>query len=87
MNILMSANGRAFLADFGIAKSADTETKAQTTEKTNGTKFWMAPELFKDAAHATKASDIYAYGMVCYEVRYMAHALPLNPLRKRTDLP
>ncbi|KZP08918.1 kinase-like protein [Athelia psychrophila] len=68
MNILMSANGRAFLADFGIAKPADTETKAQTTERSNGTYFWKAPELFKNGAHATTASDIYAYGMICYEM-------------------
>ncbi|KZP29897.1 kinase-like protein [Athelia psychrophila] len=70
MNILMSANGRAFLADFGIAKTADTVTRAQTTERTNGTKLWMAPELFDDDphVHATMASDIYAYGVVCYEM-------------------
>ncbi|KAF7985810.1 hypothetical protein HWV62_461 [Athelia sp. TMB] len=71
MNVLVSANERAFLADFGIAKSVDTGTYKQTTEL-NGTLYWMAPELFTEnessSAHATKASDIFAFGLVCYEM-------------------
>ena len=71
MNILVSANERAFLADFGIAKSVDTNTNKQTTGL-NGTLIWMAPELFKEdgSTHATKESDIFAFGLVCYEVRH-----------------
>lgn len=75
MNILMSANGRAFLADFGIAKFDDTPTYQQTTESVTGTKFWKAPELFNDVhAHATEASDMYTFGMICYEVKQFANA-------------
>ncbi|KAF7983083.1 hypothetical protein HWV62_24003 [Athelia sp. TMB] len=70
MNILVSINERAFLADFGIAKSVDTDTNKQTTG-INGTKLWKAPELFKmdgSTAHATMESDIYAFGLICYEM-------------------
>ena len=47
-----------------------------TTNKVTGTLRWQAPELFPDMnnfedtieRHNTKASDVYAYGLVCYEV-------------------
>ena len=48
-----------------------------TTNKTTGTLRWQAPELFPDMTileqdtierRNTMASDIYAYGLVCYEV-------------------
>ncbi|KZP27275.1 kinase-like protein [Athelia psychrophila] len=66
INILVSANGRAYLTDFGIAKSFDI-TNQQTTG-VGGTLLWMAPELFDKSPKVTKASDIYALGMVFYEM-------------------
>ena len=33
-----------------------------------GTLRWMAPELFQDDSRPSKVSDIYAFGMVAYEV-------------------
>ena len=33
-----------------------------------GTYRWMAPELFNDGSHPSKVSDVYALGMVIYEV-------------------
>ena len=33
-----------------------------------GTLRWMAPELFEEGSHPSEASDIYALGMVAYEV-------------------
>lgn len=68
----MSTNGRAYLTDFGIAKSIGSLTNQQTTG-VNGTKLWMAPELFcyddpEKPPRVTVASDVYALGMVFYEV-------------------
>lgn len=43
-----------------------------TTNRGGGTWAWQAPELFRDDeqnARNTRASDIYALGMVAYEVR------------------
>jgi len=76
LNILISRNGRACLADFGLATAAK-DSKAMslmTTNKTTGTLRWQAPELFPDelSSHIerpnTKATDVYAYGLVCYEM-------------------
>lgn len=42
---------------------------AITTEvNTRGTVRWKAPELLKTEQHNTKAADVYAFALVCYEV-------------------
>lgn len=73
-NILMNNDNRAVLADFGLAVlSAVPATTMATTGV--GTPRWMAPELLVPEeyglAHSnpSKQSDVYAFGMVIYEVR------------------
>lgn len=64
-NILLTAGGRAKLADFGIAKS--TETLEHThTGLVIGTPAYLAPERL-DGRAATAQSDLYALGVVLYE--------------------
>ena len=41
---------------------------AITAQACVGTLRWMAPELFRDGSRSSEASDIYALGMVVYEV-------------------
>ena len=63
-NILIDENHRAKLADFGLAKPEDqmrTQTNAQ------GTWLWCAPEVL-DARKFSKHSDVYAVGMVYWEL-------------------
>jgi serine/threonine protein kinase len=58
------------VCDFGISK-VKKETKTTMTAKTAqsvGTAPWMAPELFEPEAKYTKASDIYSFGMVLWEI-------------------
>ncbi|KAF5359868.1 hypothetical protein D9756_003459 [Leucocoprinus leucothites] len=65
-NVLISAIGRAMLADFGI--SHVLTTVAQTTyEGPAGSTNWMAPELWKSVPSSHK-SDIWAFGCTCYEI-------------------
>ncbi|MFF5435447.1 serine/threonine-protein kinase [Streptomyces griseofuscus] len=64
-NILL-LNGRWCLADFGIARYAEAAT-AQVTYKFAGTLAYMAPERWKNQ-RATSASDIYALGVLAYEL-------------------
>ena len=33
-----------------------------------GTPVWIAPELFDENSHLSRESDIYAFGMLAYEV-------------------
>ncbi|KAF5356829.1 hypothetical protein D9756_006606 [Leucocoprinus leucothites] len=62
-NILISDDGRAIIADFGIF--------AMTTES-RGAFNWMAPELLTaegpEAAHITPECDIWSFGCICFEI-------------------
>ncbi len=80
LNILLR-NGRAKLADFGLAK-VKHETGSQSSVTAKGTVLWMAPELFDDEPKVTTASDIYSFGMVLWELvtRQLPYAKAPNPM-------
>lgn len=60
-NILLRANGRALLADLGLARATRGRTIAQATRAgaPGGTLAYMAPEVIRGAA-PTEQSDVYA---------------------------
>ena len=61
-NVMIDGRGRVRLADFGLAGGAEVETPGLA-----GTPAYMAPELFTGQAASVK-SDIYALGLVLYEM-------------------
>ena len=64
-NILLTPSGEAKVADFGIAKVAES-SDLTATGLVLGTPSYLAPECV--AGHgATTASDLYAVGVVLYE--------------------
>ncbi|KJA22041.1 hypothetical protein HYPSUDRAFT_186740 [Hypholoma sublateritium FD-334 SS-4] len=82
-NILVSENGDAVIADFGL--SAFTECRSywnfpigyntdDSGKSGAGTLRWMAPELFipedfdRSAALPTFESEVFAFGMTIYEI-------------------
>jgi serine/threonine-protein kinase len=64
-NIHLDANGKAKLMDFGIAKTADLSLTK--TGMAMGTPYYMSPEQVLGRP-TTILVDIYAYGLVLYEV-------------------
>jgi eukaryotic-like serine/threonine-protein kinase len=64
VNIMIQRSGIVFLADFGIARMKEARTQALAG---TGTPAYMAPELFQ-GMEPTPAADIYALGMVLYEM-------------------
>ena len=68
-NILMSRRGEIKLADFGIA-SADEFSETELTQAgvTLGTPSYMPPEQFSDSKSVDKRADIYAMGIMLYEL-------------------
>src|ERR1700728_109465 len=63
-NIMMNKRGEVVIMDFGLAAIADQLSGA---EARNGTPAYMAPEQLK-GAEVTARSDIYALGLVLYEL-------------------
>ncbi len=67
-NIMLLADGSVKVLDFGIARMANPDlTRHTITGMMVGTPEYMAPEQFENE-DATPLSDIFAYGVVCYEL-------------------
>jgi serine/threonine protein kinase len=70
-NVLISRSGEVKLVDFGIAayeEETEGEKDLTTHGMTLGTPSYMPPEQFEDTKSVGKAADIYAMGVVLYEM-------------------
>ena len=71
-NILLTTQGDALLADFGIARAVagDPSTVGTLTQTgmTVGTPQYMSPEQAAGERDVTPQTDIYSLGAVCYEM-------------------
>ncbi len=76
-NILISPDGSACLADFGLSSIVDPDvlrwTSLKTITKAGGTARWEAPELMDELEDGTSPrptflSGIYSVASVMYEV-------------------
>jgi len=64
-----TANCKFVLLDFGIAAKLDTEgTQRNRTQDGAGTVEYMAPEMLGKERQATSQSDIYAFGLILYQM-------------------
>ncbi len=64
-NVLVTREGQAKLADFGLAKGVVARSAEEPVPGLAGTPYFMAPELFVGKP-ATPRSDIYAAGITYY---------------------
>lgn len=68
-NILLDADGRPHLADFGLAKMLEVDSMATRTGALLGTPHYMAPEQADDRPQdLTTAVDVYGLGAILYEL-------------------
>ena len=85
-NILINSDLTACIGDFGLTNitSSASISMALSTPSSGGTCRWMAPELLKSddmggvPQKPSKESDIYAFGMVAYEVSVAAASSPMT---------
>jgi eukaryotic-like serine/threonine-protein kinase len=66
-NLMITADGRVKLTDFGIAKDLDA-TALTATGRTLGTAAYMSPEQIRGTPAVSHKTDLYALGVVCYQM-------------------
>ena len=81
-NIMMNKRGEVVIMDFGLAAIADQLAGAEVR---NGTPAYMSPEQLKGAG-VTARSDIYALGLVLYELFTGKRPYEANSLQQLIDM-
>jgi serine/threonine-protein kinase len=81
-NIMIDGRGQVLVTDFGLAGIA---SQIQGAEIKHGTPAYMAPEQL-DGTEVTVRSDIYALGLVLYEMFSGKRAFEANSLAEMTRL-
>ena len=66
-NLMITADGELKLTDFGIAKDLDA-TALTATGRTMGTAAYMAPEQIRGTPEVSHKTDLYALGIVLYQM-------------------
>ena len=68
-NILLDEKGNVMLSDFGLTRLADSQgTMLRRAYVGYGSLGYMAPETFRQTIAPTPANDIYAVGILLYEM-------------------
>jgi len=69
-NVLVDARGRVKVADFGLAKLVDQAAEAALTrsDQVMGTPHYMAPEQLERPLEVDHRADLFALGVVLYEM-------------------
>ena len=65
-NVVRESGGRVVLMDFGAGSLAPEMRDEDQRFDVAGTPRYMAPELFAPGATATRAADIYSFGVLMY---------------------
>ncbi|MCI0694343.1 protein kinase [candidate division KSB1 bacterium] len=66
-NVILAREGTVKVTDFGLAKYEHHPALTQTSS-TGGTLYYMSPEQVKNLANVDQRSDLYAIGMMFYEM-------------------
>ncbi len=66
-NILLDGGGNAYLADFGIARIQEA-VSVTTGSHVIGTPRYVAPEMVRQGEKITPSVDVYALGVIVYEM-------------------
>jgi predicted Ser/Thr protein kinase len=83
-NILIDAEGRVKIADYGLAKIASIDQPRLTRSNfVMGTPHYMAPEQVENSSRVDHRADIYSLGVVFYEM--LTGELPLGRFKAPSE--
>ncbi len=87
-NVLLSLTNDtvvAKVADFGLAKIVDGDGTGTRSQAALGTPAYMAPEQIRDARRADARADVYATGVMLYELLTGQRPFPQRDLIERFE--
>ncbi len=89
-NILIGSDGHAKLTDFGVAQVGRETLRTQETTEHPGTPAYKSPEQATSRGYLDQRSDLYALGLVLYEMLtgalYVRNRVPPHHLNPQTPL-
>lgn len=67
-NVLIEEGGHIYLADFGLARIAETSQTTMSAQMMMGTPHYISPEQARGLADLDEGTDIYSLGVMMYEL-------------------
>jgi serine/threonine protein kinase len=67
-NVILSKDGRIYLADFGLARIAQSGESTLTSDMVLGTPQYISPEQAMAKKDLDEGTDIYSFGVMIYEM-------------------
>lgn len=67
-NVLLAADGRIYLADFGLARIAQAGESTLSGDMMLGTPQYISPEQAMGVSELDNGTDIYSFGVMLYEL-------------------
>lgn len=67
-NILLDANGQAYITDFGLARMAEAGASTISHDMMLGTPYYISPEQAQGSKDLDSRTDVYSLGVILYEL-------------------
>jgi tRNA A-37 threonylcarbamoyl transferase component Bud32 len=67
-NVLIARDGRIYLADFGLARIAQSGSSTISSDAVMGTPQYISPEQAVGKSDLDEGTDIYSFGVMLYEM-------------------